>query len=179
CRADGRRFAIVALARDRSGSDRWLARQRRRRAAWSCPVRRLARVPPPVRAGGDLRVGTGGGRVAGARRFHDPVIMNAFLASIGYDRWILPALLAIPIAGAVLIWLQGATGGRTGGAPAAAPEESAAARAGADPRTSVDEIATGVAGPARTIALLTFLIEFIVSLGLWWAFDPADAQWQF
>src|SRR5213076_1367772 len=36
-----------------------------------------------------------------------------------------------------------------------------------------------VAGPARTIALLTFLIEFIVSLGLWWAFDPADAQWQF
>jgi len=50
------------------------------------------------------------------------VIMNAFLASIGYDRWILPALLAIPIAGAVLFWLQGATGGRSCGAHSSAPE---------------------------------------------------------
>ena len=105
--------------------------------------------------------------------------MNGFLASIGYDRWILPALLGIPIVGALLILLQGALGGRAGGARQAAPEESAAARAAVHPRTAVDEIATGVAGPARTLALLTFLVEFIVSLGLWWAFDPPDARWQF
>ena len=105
--------------------------------------------------------------------------MNGFLASIGYGRWILPALLGIPMVGALLILLQGALGGRAGGARQGAPEESAAARAGVDPPTAVDEIATGVAGPARTLALLTFLVEFIVSLGLWWAFDPSDARWQF
>ena len=105
--------------------------------------------------------------------------MNGFLASIGYDRWILPALLGIPMVGALLILLQGALGGQAGGARQAAPEESAAARAAVDPGTAVDEIATGVAGPARTLALLTFLVEFIVSLGLWWAFDPSDARWQF
>jgi NADH-quinone oxidoreductase subunit M len=105
--------------------------------------------------------------------------MNGFLASVSYDRWILPALLAIPLVGALLIWLQGSLGGRTGAAREAAPEESAAARAGIDTRTAVDEIATGVANPARAMALATFLVEFIVSLGLWWAFDPADGRWQF
>jgi NADH-quinone oxidoreductase subunit M len=106
--------------------------------------------------------------------------MNGFLMSVGYDRWILPALLGIPIIGALVIWLQSALGGRDrGAAPAAAPEESAAARAGVDPRTAIDEIATGVAGPARVIALATFIVEFIVSLGLWPAFDPADGRWQF
>ncbi|MFL5615651.1 MAG: NuoM family protein [Gemmatimonadaceae bacterium] len=105
--------------------------------------------------------------------------MNGFLASVSYDRWILPALLAIPLVGALLIWLQGSLGGRTGAAREAAPEESVAARAGIDARTAIDEIAIGVANPARAIALATFLVEFIVSLGLWWAFDPADGRWQF
>jgi hypothetical protein len=106
--------------------------------------------------------------------------MNGFLASVSYDRWILPALLAIPLLGALLIWLQGSLGGRNRGASRqAAPEESAAARAGVDARTAVDEIATGVANPARATALATFVVEFIVSLGLWWAFDPADGRWQF
>ena len=105
--------------------------------------------------------------------------MNGFLGSIGYDRWILPALLIIPVAGAVVIWLQGAFRRGAGAAPNAAPEESAAARAGVDPRKATDEIATGVANPARTIALVTFLAEFVVSLGLWWAFDAADGRWQF
>ena len=106
--------------------------------------------------------------------------MNGLLSSIGYDRWILPALLGIPLAGALLIWLQGALGGRSAGgaAPEAAPEETAAARAAIDPRTA-DEIATGVANVPRMIALLTFLIEFIVSLGLWWAFDASNPRWQF
>jgi NADH-quinone oxidoreductase subunit M len=102
------------------------------------------------------------------------------LVAIGYQAWILPALLWIPLLGAFAIWVQGAAGGRRGGAsPVAAPEESAAARAGVDARTAVDEIATGVARAPRTIALATFLVEFIVSLGLWWAFDPADVRWQF
>ena len=106
--------------------------------------------------------------------------MNSFLGSLGYDRWVLPALLAIPLLGALVIWIQGAAGGRRAGAAAvAAPEESGAARGGVDPRTATDEIATGVAGPARTIALVTFLVEFLVSLGLWWAFDAADGHWQF
>jgi NADH-quinone oxidoreductase subunit M len=106
--------------------------------------------------------------------------MNGLLSSIGYDRWILPALLGIPLAGALLIWLQGALGDRSGGgaAPEATPEETAAARAAIDPRT-VDEIATGVASVPRMIALLTFLFEFIVSLGLWWAFDASNPRWQF
>src|SRR5439155_14596028 len=121
-----------------------------------------------------------GGRAVCSRRFHLPVTMNGFLTSIAYDRWILPALLGIPLLGALVIWIQGITGGRgAGAAPVAAPEESAAARSGSDARTAVDEIATGVAGPARTVALVTFVIEFVVSLGLWWAFDPADGRWQF
>ena len=105
--------------------------------------------------------------------------MNAFLSSIGYQSWVLPALLGIPVLGALVIWLQGAAGGRAAASPVAAPEESAAARAGVDPRTAIDEVANGVAALPRTIALLTFLVEFIVSLGLWWAFDSANPQWQF
>lgn len=91
--------------------------------------------------------------------------MNGFLSSIGYDRWVLPALLVIPMAGALLIWVQGALGGRP-------------PRAGDQP-TGADEIATGVAGAPRVIAFLTFLVEFVVSLGLWWAFDPVTPNWQF
>src|SRR6185437_13546917 len=32
---------------------------------------------------------------------------------------------------------------------------------------------------ARWIALITFLVEFVVSLGMWWAFDLSTAAWQF
>ena len=35
--------------------------------------------------------------------------MSAFLQSIGYNSWVLPALLAIPVIGALLVWLHGAT----------------------------------------------------------------------
>jgi NADH-quinone oxidoreductase subunit M len=34
------------------------------------------------------------------------------------------------------------------------------------------------AGLARWIALLTFLAEFVVSMGLWWTFDPISRDWQ-
>jgi NADH-quinone oxidoreductase subunit M len=85
--------------------------------------------------------------------------MSDFLASIGYMNWILPALLAIPVVGAALVWLT-PTPRRRGVAAGA------------------DEIAAGIAGAPRLVAFAVLLVEFIVSLGLWWAFDPAVARWQ-
>ena len=67
--------------------------------------------------------------------------MTGFLASIGYARWAVSALLLIPLAGALLIW--------------AAP-------------TSL----------ARKVAFAVALVEFVVSLGLWWAYDPAGPAMQ-
>ncbi len=83
--------------------------------------------------------------------------MNAFLTSIGYSHWVLPVLLAIPTLGALLIWLQGLPG-------SGAPGE--------------DDVASGVAGTPRLIALVAFLVEFVVSLGLWWSYDITNAGWQ-
>ncbi|HET7613615.1 MAG TPA: NADH-quinone oxidoreductase subunit M [Gemmatimonadaceae bacterium] len=78
--------------------------------------------------------------------------MASFLDSIGYNGWILPALLLIPMVGAVIVLLI-------------------PARASAD--------AQAVETPAaRRVAFLIFLVEFIVSLGLWWSFNPADTGWQ-
>src|SRR5678816_81312 len=82
--------------------------------------------------------------------------MNALLTSLGYSTWILPALLIIPLIGAAVIWLAGAR--RSG--------------------PSGDEVASGVAAAPRAIALATFAVEFVVSLGLWWSFDPANTAWQ-
>ena len=85
--------------------------------------------------------------------------MNALLTSIGYAHWVLPVLLAVPLIGAVGIWIHGAA------------EESIAAM-------GTDEVTTGVARVPRVMALVTFAVEFVVSLGLWWSFDPADSGWQ-
>ena len=68
--------------------------------------------------------------------------MTALLASIGYERWILQVLLAVPLVGMVLCIVS--------------PKEW-----------------------ARVVALVVALFEFIVSLGLWWAFDPDKAGLQF
>ncbi|MGH7689728.1 MAG: hypothetical protein ACREN3_09005, partial [Gemmatimonadaceae bacterium] len=76
--------------------------------------------------------------------------MNEFLTAIGYMHWVLPVLLAIPTVGAIVIWLQGLPG-------RGAPGE--------------DDVASGIAAPPRTMAFITFLAEFIVSLGLWWSYD--------
>jgi NADH-quinone oxidoreductase subunit M len=82
--------------------------------------------------------------------------MNAFLTSIGYMHWVLPVLLLVPTLGAIAIWLHGAPGGPPGD----------------------DDVAAGVAGVPRMIALVTFIVEFVVSLGLWWSYDPGVAGWQ-
>ncbi len=79
--------------------------------------------------------------------------MREFLVSLHYGAWVLPALLGIPLVGALLIVLQSAVA-NDDGTLAAAPS-------------------------ARWIALITFLIEFVVSLGMWWAFDPSTVAWQF
>jgi NADH-quinone oxidoreductase subunit M len=78
--------------------------------------------------------------------------MASFLDSIGYNGWVLPALLVIPLLGALAVML-----------------------------VPVREPATpgGVESPAaRQVAFWFFLLEFVVSLGLWWSFNPADTGWQ-
>ena len=80
--------------------------------------------------------------------------MREFLLSIGYDRWILPALLIVPLLGALAVM----AGGR------AAEGE--------------DEVLTGAANRPRMLAAITFAIEFALSVGLWWAFDPSVSGWQ-
>ena len=79
--------------------------------------------------------------------------MASFLDSIGYNQWVLPALLLIPVVGAVIVLLL----------PARAP---------ADPTTAVETTA------ARQVAFWFFVLEFVVSLGLWWSFNPSDTGWQ-
>src|SRR5688572_32948234 len=39
--------------------------------------------------------------------------MDAFLASIGYEGWILPALLVIPLVGAIALLIHGSLTGRS------------------------------------------------------------------
>jgi NADH-quinone oxidoreductase subunit M len=75
--------------------------------------------------------------------------MLPFLQSIGYDRWVLPALLALPVVGALFIW---------------------GVAHGDDERS---------ANLARQITFWTFIVEFVVSAGLWWAFDSSVTGWQF
>ena len=77
--------------------------------------------------------------------------MNSFLGSLGYDGWVLPALLLIPVIGALLLLVM-----RRG----AADSDESANRS------------------ARLVAFVTLLLEFLVSAGLWWTFDPASSGWQ-
>ncbi len=78
--------------------------------------------------------------------------MRDLLSSIGYNQWVLPALLLIPLAGA-LVLVAGAALADDDGSLAAAPS-------------------------ARWVALVTLVVEFVVSLGLWWSFDPSETGWQ-
>ena len=78
--------------------------------------------------------------------------MHDFLVQINYNAWILPALLVIPIAGALLLLVTGSF--------------------------SSDNGTLEAAPAARWVALLFFLLEFVVSMGLWWSYDPSGARWQ-
>ena len=83
--------------------------------------------------------------------------MLSLLTYVGYQLWVLPALFAIPVIGAIGIWVHGALSPR---------------------RADGDEVASGAAATPRAIALVTFAIEFVVSLGLWWSLEPANPAWQ-
>src|SRR6478672_5376497 len=78
--------------------------------------------------------------------------MLAFLTSIGYESWVLPTLLALPVAAALVILLHrsASKGEGTGG---------------------LDD--AGAMFPRR-ITLFTFLLEFVVSVGLWWVVGPGE-----
>jgi NADH-quinone oxidoreductase subunit M len=81
------------------------------------------------------------------------MIMATFLESIGYNAWVLPALLVIPLIGAVIVMMVPVR----------------------DPATTKG----GVESPAaRQVAFWFFVLEFLVSLGLWWSFNPTDTGWQ-
>jgi NADH-quinone oxidoreductase subunit M len=95
--------------------------------------------------------------------------MQELLATANYNAWILPALLALPIAGALVLWVQASAdqpGARDG---AVEPGETSGASAIAEP---------GPSSFARTFALVVFLLEFLLSLGLWWSYEPGGARWQ-
>jgi len=78
--------------------------------------------------------------------------MANLLDSIGYNSWVLPALLLIPLVGAAVILML----------PVRDPAQTG-----------------GVESPAaRQLAFWFFVIEFVVSVGLWWSFNPADTGWQ-
>ncbi|HXT47763.1 MAG TPA: NADH-quinone oxidoreductase subunit M [Gemmatimonadaceae bacterium] len=78
--------------------------------------------------------------------------MRDFLTQMSYDAWVLPALLLIPLAGALLLLVTGAL--------------------------SSDDGTVESAPSARMIALVVFVLEFVVSMGLWWSYDPAGPRWQ-
>jgi NADH-quinone oxidoreductase subunit M len=86
------------------------------------------------------------------------VTVTEFLGSIGYDRWVIPALLGLPIVGALAILVASGRG-----------QQDAAVR---------DDVVSGRAAAPRMIAFVTLLLEFVVSAGLWWSFDPASDAWQ-
>jgi NADH-quinone oxidoreductase subunit M len=76
--------------------------------------------------------------------------MAAFLASLNYNAWILPVLLIVPTVGGLLVWAHGVVAGQ---------QESASM-------------------VARRLTLAVLVIEFVLSIGLWWSLDPASADWQ-
>ncbi len=77
--------------------------------------------------------------------------MNQFLDGMRYDSWILPALLALPLLGALLIALQGWLQKQDGDAAMKS---------------------------SRSLALWIFVLEALLSLGLWWSTDVGTPDWQ-
>jgi len=81
--------------------------------------------------------------------------MRDFLQSIGYDEWILPTLLFFPAIGAILTWVHGIFEYRAG------------------------HTGRNYEAFARWLPFGIFLIEFVLSLGMWWAYDPTGPAFQF
>jgi NADH-quinone oxidoreductase subunit M len=81
--------------------------------------------------------------------------MRDFLLSIGYDKWILPTLLFLPAIGAILTWIHGIYEYR------------------------VHHVGRNYEAFARWLPFGIFELEFILSLGMWWTYDPAGPAFQF
>ena len=79
--------------------------------------------------------------------------MRDFLTSIHYNSWVLSALLIIPMIGTGAIYVF-------------------------CPSAHADEREYGEGTPPRLIAFWTLIIEFVVSAGLWWSFEPEKPGWQ-
>jgi NADH-quinone oxidoreductase subunit M len=78
--------------------------------------------------------------------------MQSLLSSIGYNGWILTVLLALPVVGALVLVMQA--------------------------RASVNAEAGVRMATARRTALMFFVAEAVVSLGLWWSVDYNSPDWQ-
>ncbi len=76
--------------------------------------------------------------------------MTAFLESIGYNGWILPVLLGLPLLGSLALFAR------------------AGASGSAEERMHTD----------RRLALGIFVVEALLSLGLWWSVDVSSTDWQ-
>jgi NADH-quinone oxidoreductase subunit M len=81
--------------------------------------------------------------------------MRDFLLSVGYDQWILPTLLFLPAIGAILTWMHGIYEYRAG------------------------HVGRNYDAFARWLPFGIFMLEFVLSTGMWWAYDPAGAPFQF
>jgi NADH-quinone oxidoreductase subunit M len=81
--------------------------------------------------------------------------MNDFLTSLNYNAWILPVLLLLPIVGAVAVWVHGRV----------------------SPMTT-DEQQTAATRQLRRIVFSIFMVEALLSLGLWWSVDTTAVGWQ-
>src|SRR5687768_11162691 len=81
--------------------------------------------------------------------------MRDFLLSIHYDEWILPTLLFLPAVGAILTWLHGIFEFRAG------------------------HVGRNYDAFARWLPFSIFILEFVLSSGLWWTYDPSGPAFQF
>ena len=77
--------------------------------------------------------------------------MLSFLDSIGYNNWILPVLLLLPLAGALVVSALGMAAGK-------------------DADRKMDGL--------RRIVLAIFTLEAVLSLGLWWSVNVGSPEWQ-
>ena len=135
--------------RRRQRHHRRLLRERERS---SCARFRMAWIARADRRGRNVCVGARSWCARCARRRHSPLtMMEAFLESVGYNGWVLPALLIIPIIGAA--------------------GDCSRSRRGVE---SLNEQKQRIAPRASSLSGSS-CIEFMVSIGLWWSFDPGIA----
>jgi NADH-quinone oxidoreductase subunit M len=76
--------------------------------------------------------------------------MTTLLASLNYNAWILPVLLLVPTIGGLAVLAHGARAGH----------------------------GEGSAMMARRLTLAVLVLEFVLSIGLWWSLDQQSAGWQ-